>query len=763
MAIEFATVLLTGTGYHTTTNEKGEFEIKDIPAGKYKLQISVIGHTSIERELEVKAGKNTKVPDLKMEAPRELEEVSVVGKSESQQLKEQGFQVNVIDLKTQYNFASDMNQVLNRVSGVRIREEGGLGSNFNFSLNGFSGNQVKFFLDGIPMDKFGSSLTLNNFPVNIAERIEIYKGVIPVHLGTDALGGAINIIPRKNLNYVDASYSYGSFNTHRPAVSAAYTNEKTGFTVRLNTFYNYSDNNYKVFVKVKNLSTGNYDTPERWVRRFHDKYESGTVQLETGLVGKKYADRLLFGIIASGNNKDIQTGVVMQDVYGARISKSRSFIPTLKYKKSDLFVKGLDLSFYSAYNITTFQVFDVTPRIYNWENEFIPSSMSSGVVGGEASRTSNKNSDREFLTNANLNYRISPSQSIAVNYLLSNFRRSSHDAENPESYANIFSSKLTKQVLGFGWNTDIRKRFTSSVFLKLYQMHAEGYEAVVAVTPTVYQQVPYSYANPGYGLALAYFIYADLQAKASYEHSYRLPEGNEIFGDGLWIIYNPGLKPEVSENFNGGLRYTRTISKAHKLSAELGAIYRYTLDFIRVQQDNVTGARRQVINSGTVETKGIEGEIGYNFKKRFFATVNATYQKLIDRDEFRENKGFGGGVTRNYSYGYALPNIPYFFANANAGFNIPVKNNILSLNYSLNYVHEYYLVPSQFGSIEANADYIIPSQTAHNASVTYSMANGKYNISLEGRNLTDNLLYDSFKLQKPGRSFTVKVRYFISK
>ncbi|MDO7745190.1 MAG: hypothetical protein MUP99_15515 [Pedobacter sp.] len=41
------------------------------------------------------------------------------------------------------------------------------------------------------------------------------------------------------------------------------------------------------------------------------------------------------------------------------------------------------------------------------------------------------------------------------------------------------------------------------------------------------------------------------------------------------------------------------------------------------------------------------------------------------------------------------------------------------------------------------------------------MENGKYNLSAECRNLTDNNAYDNFRQQKPGRSFSLKFRYFI--
>lgn len=72
----------------------------------------------------------------------------------------------------------DIGQVLDRVTGVRVKETGGVGSNVSVSLNGFTGNQIKFFVDGLPMDNFGSSFQLNNIPINFADRIEIYKGVV---------------------------------------------------------------------------------------------------------------------------------------------------------------------------------------------------------------------------------------------------------------------------------------------------------------------------------------------------------------------------------------------------------------------------------------------------------------------------------------------------------------------------------------------------------------------------------------------------------
>lgn len=125
----------------------------------------------------------------------------------------------------------------------------------------------------------------------------------------------MNIVSRRDANYLDATYSFGSFNTHKVSVNGAYTHLKTGFTVRANAFYNYSDNDYKVFVPIIDLAT-NKKIDERWVKRFNDAYRSGGIRLETGITNKPYADYLLAGIILSKNDKDVQTGATMDAVYG---------------------------------------------------------------------------------------------------------------------------------------------------------------------------------------------------------------------------------------------------------------------------------------------------------------------------------------------------------------------------------------------------------------------------------------------------------------
>ena len=62
----------------------------------------------------------------------------------------------------------------------------------------------------------GGGGSINGVPLELIDRIEIYKGVVPAKLGGSAMGGAINIVLKEfPPRYLDASYAYESYNTHK--------------------------------------------------------------------------------------------------------------------------------------------------------------------------------------------------------------------------------------------------------------------------------------------------------------------------------------------------------------------------------------------------------------------------------------------------------------------------------------------------------------------------------------------------------------------
>lgn len=62
------------------------------------------------------------------------------------------------------------------------------------TLNGLSGNHVKFMIDGVPVEgRINGNVDLSQINLNEVERIEVIEGPTSVAYGTNALGGVINI------------------------------------------------------------------------------------------------------------------------------------------------------------------------------------------------------------------------------------------------------------------------------------------------------------------------------------------------------------------------------------------------------------------------------------------------------------------------------------------------------------------------------------------------------------------------------------------
>ena len=90
------------------------------------------------------------------------------------------FNAVAIDAKKLHNSTQTLAGALTKVPGVKLRESGGVGSDMQLYIDGFSGKHVKIFIDGIPQEGAGAAFDLNNVPINFADRIEEYKGVVPV-------------------------------------------------------------------------------------------------------------------------------------------------------------------------------------------------------------------------------------------------------------------------------------------------------------------------------------------------------------------------------------------------------------------------------------------------------------------------------------------------------------------------------------------------------------------------------------------------------
>lgn len=749
--VDFATVYLKGTNYGGTTNEEGIYHLQ-APAGEYTLVVSAIGYKTVEKPVKLMRGERTKMNVVISPQATELDEVVVVSNGVTR-LKRSAFNAVALDTKALQNSTQNLSEALAQAPGMKIRESGGVGSDMQLMMDGFTGKHIKIFIDGVPQEGVGSSFGLNNIPVNYAERIEVYKGVVPVGFGTDAIGGVINIITKKNRNkwFLDASYSYGSFNTHKSYVNFGQT-FRSGLTYEINVFQNYSDNNYYVDTPVKDFTTGAINKKKiEHVKRFHDTYHNEAVIGKIGFVDKKWADRLMFGFTYSHMYKDIQTGVRQEVVFGGKYRKGYSIMPSLDYRKRDFFVRGLDVVLTANYNKNMTNNVDTSSYEYNWRGEMRPLRMP-----GEQSYQNTRSDNNNWNGTLTANYRIGKAHTFTFNHVINAFRRSNQSLLNEDSEANAIPKETRKNISGLSYRLMPTEHWNLSVFGKYYNQFIAG-PVATSSAQDYYIRTTNSVSAMGYGAAGTYFILKSLQAKLSYEKAYRLPTNEEMFGDEDLETGDISLRPENSDNVNLNLSYNETFGK-HSVYVEGGLIYRNTKDYIQRNISDLSGGKygATYVNHGRVETKGYNISVRYGFAN--WVSVGGNFTQMNVRDNVKTVTS--GTNQESLTYGARMPNLPYQFANSDVTFywrNLWKKGNTLSVTYDNLYMHSFPLYSEAVGS---ESEFVVPTQFSHNLTLSYGIQNGRYNISFECRNLTNEKLYDNFSLQKAGRAFYGKVRVY---
>lgn len=679
----------------------------------------------------------------------QLSEIVLTGQSPIKQVQKAAYNVVAIEAQQLRNLNSNAADMLARVSGVKMRETGGVGAEANINLNGFTGRHVRIFIDGVPMNEANASFRINNIPAELIERIEIYKGVVPVTFGADALGGAINVVTRKNrYNYGNLSYTFGSFNTHKSTLNLGQF-LTDNISVELNACQNYSDNSYKVFTEYLDLQTGTYSKEKRWFKRFHDRYHNEAIIGRVNIFDEKWADKLSFALNYSQEDKQLQNANLMQKVFGGKYRKSHNYSSSVEYEKKNI-LKGLSFFLTGRYDFTTTQNVDEEARRYSWTGEYEPM-----VTRGESQLQNTIFEGKTGYITSHLDYQLNEKHSFQLTHTFSNYtRRNKNMLITNYTLDSDFMRRINeKNISGFSYKFTPSERWNILAFGKYYNTAVTGPVIISGQgSRAVYEEETHHTQAWGYGGATTYQLLKTLQTKISYEKSFRLPTDNELFGDGDLEIGNYKLKPENSDNLNVNLSYQPAF-KAHSLLVEAGFAYRYIKDYIirsiisAGANEGSAGSR----NHGKVLNMGVDATLRYFYKDVFSVGGNLSYMNLRNKEEFTET-GRPSAI-----YNDRLPNMPYLFGNADATCNIGsliAKHDKLSLNYNLFFTEEF------FTSWQSEGTKIkVPRQLSHDVSLTYYTPNKRLSLSVEAKNITDELLYDNYSLQKAGRAFYAKLSY----
>ena len=220
--------------------------------------------------------------------------------------------ITVIDREDILNLqANSILDLLALQQGIDVARTGGNGSQTSIFMRGTNSNHTLVLIDGVrASSSFTGSFTWENLPISQIEGIEIVRGSRVSYYGSDAIGGVINIITRKQDNlYVQ--YTGGSFGTNN--VDAGFGQVK--------------DNVQYSLVVGSHNTDGFSSTNENNLYGFNpddDAYENNSLGIKASYDLK--SSQILFNYLGSKSNADFDS------FYNAGHSKASDRIARLSWR-----------------------------------------------------------------------------------------------------------------------------------------------------------------------------------------------------------------------------------------------------------------------------------------------------------------------------------------------------------------------------------------------------------------------------------------------
>ncbi|MEM7206808.1 MAG: TonB-dependent receptor plug domain-containing protein [Pseudomonadota bacterium] len=679
------------------------------------------------------------------------------------EIEAEGFNVDAIET---YDFkikSTTLNQLLQRSPGVNVRQQGGMGSETTYSLAGMSGDSVRFFIDGVPMEYFGESYSANNIPPSLLSRVDIYKGVVPVELGTDSLAGAINLVtnPTGEETYLDLSQSIGSFDTYQTTVQGGIHDSESGYFARLDLFHNQSENDYEVWgdgVRYRDGFTWVEFTESNPAKRFNDDFETTNVKLDLGIQNQPWADEFSVGYVTSDLEKGLQHGASVLAVYGeVRIEEDFNF-PYLIHRMSDWGWRGLSTNLFVGRSDKETLTEDLSDQDYDWSGNSIDSGPGELADFRPIYRTLVDETDILRLNSA---FNLTDFHSLGINLTYTDATRYGRNPL-PQDQAELERQGLTKTFLGFALESSwLQDTLTTNVFVKHYDYDASvntdeydtSDEDGLIGSQVLANRTEQSHL--GGGFAAAYDWSDTLRLKLSIENAVRMPTAEEALGDGINYLPSPSLEPEKSTNLNLGFQKIYELDDSHSFQFDGTFVYRETTEQIVATLVSLQAPGFRYDNIDDVKTDGVELAMTYSYEDFLTISANAT---ILD---IRNDTPFNDITNReNILFGDRLPNIPYEFFNVSVSadfYDWFQSGSKINTYWNITHINEYFLHWPSLG--DQGTKRTIPTQTSHDVGVSYTFPDESLSIAFDINNLFDEQVFDNWRLQKPGRALFLKVSY----
>jgi len=495
----------------------------------------------------------------------DLDELVVTGQYEVNSLSKSVHKVKVIDAKRiEAQGAFSLQQVLGNELNIRIMQDPILGT--SMQLQGVGGNNIKVLIDGVPViGRENGNIDLSQINLQNVERIEFVEGPMSVNYGTDALGGVINIITKKQKqatkNFKLGTYaeSIGQYNID---LSGGVANEKYSILVNSgrNYFGGYSEDpeSRNKLWKPRTQYMGDIS-----IAKFINK---GSIRWTNQIFTEKVSDK---GV----PNIDWTQAVAMDRYY-----------ITTRYSSSFFYEKKLDgkrnINFLASYNYYQRTYNTYLTDLVGQTKELVPSNFENDT--NYFHQVMSRGTYANLAFSKKMNYQLG----YEINHEFSIGSRIEGGNQNMGDY-NVFLSAEVKPL--------------PRLFIR---------PALRAIYHTNYNAPLVPSINIKYDITGAFTL------RGSYARGFRAPNLKELYLQFVDASHNlkgnPDLVAEISNNYQLGATYNYKLENSRVFRFEPGIFYNHIMNMIDLARVGTgTNASFQYVNINTFSSVGMAVGIEY--------------------------------------------------------------------------------------------------------------------------------------------------------
>jgi outer membrane receptor for ferrienterochelin and colicins len=199
--LPYMVVVLKGTTIGVTTESTGHYMIRNVPEGRFTVEVSAVGYKTQSYEVDIKKGRSYEVNFVLEEDLVHIDGVIVSATRSETTRKMSPTLVNVVGMDV-YNKTNSTTvaQGLAFQPGVRVENNC---QNCGFQqvrINGLDGQYTQILIDSRPIfSALAGVYGIEQLPANMVDRVEVMRGGGSALFGSSAIAGTINIITKESV------------------------------------------------------------------------------------------------------------------------------------------------------------------------------------------------------------------------------------------------------------------------------------------------------------------------------------------------------------------------------------------------------------------------------------------------------------------------------------------------------------------------------------------------------------------------------------